>query len=97
MPEWDKKFRGEAYKQGVRLIKKEMVVQWAVYLFVDDTAFLAEKPEDMNRILAAYNNFVNKWRIRINASKCKALENEHVSEDFTWVERIRSICLGDQR
>jgi hypothetical protein len=64
------------------LIKKEMVGQWAVYLFVDDTAFLAEKTEDMNRILAAYNNFVNKWRIRINASKCKALENEHVSEDL---------------
>ena len=64
------------------MIKKEMVGQWAVYLFVDDTAFLAEKTEDMNRILAAYNNFVNKWRIRINASKCKALENEHVSEDL---------------
>jgi hypothetical protein len=25
MPEWDKKFREEAYKQGVQLIKKEMV------------------------------------------------------------------------
>ena len=36
----------------------------------------------MNRTLAAYNNFVDKWRIRINASKCKALENEHVSGDL---------------
>ena len=25
---------------------------------------------------------MNKWRIRINASKCKALENEHVSGDL---------------
>ena len=49
---------------------------------MDDTAFLAEKTEDMNRILAAYNNFVNKWRIRINTSKCKALENEHASVDL---------------
>ena len=78
MPDWDKQFRKEAYKQGVQLIKKDMVGQWAVYLFVDDTAFLAERTEDMNRILAAYNNFINKWRIRINASKCKTLENEYV-------------------
>ena len=41
----------------------------------------------MNRILAAYNNFVNKWRVRINASKCKALENEHVSAVVAWVEQ----------
>ena len=27
MPEWDNKFRGEAYKQGVQLIKTEMVGQ----------------------------------------------------------------------
>ena len=54
----------------------EMVGQCAVHLFVDDTAFLAEKAEDMNRILAAYNNFVNKWGMRINASTCKALEND---------------------
>ena len=37
-----------------------------VYLFVDDATFLAEHSEDMNKILKAYNNFVNKWRIRIN-------------------------------
>ena len=30
MPEWDKEFRGEAYKQGVQLIKEEMIGQWAV-------------------------------------------------------------------
>ena len=88
MPEWDKEFRKEAYKQGVQLIKKEMVGQWAVYLFVDDTAFLAEKTEDMNRILAAYNNFVNKWRIKINASKCKALENEHMSADLGATDSV---------
>ena len=59
-----------------------------MYLFVDDTAFLAKKPEDMNRILAAYNDFVNKWRIRINASKCKALENEHVSADLGETDSV---------
>ena len=65
-----------------------MVGQWAVYLFVDDTAFLSEKAEDMNRILAAYNSFVNKWRIGINASKCKALENEHVSADLGGTDSV---------
>ena len=63
-----------------------MVGQWAVYLFVDDTAFLAEELATMNRILAAYHNFVNKWRIRINASKCKTLENEHVGMDVHVLE-----------
>ena len=80
MPEWDKQFRREAYNQGVQLLEKEMVGKWMVYLFVDDTAFLAEHPEDMNKILKAYNNFVNKWRIRINASKCKTLENEYMDD-----------------
>ena len=42
------------------MIQKDMVGEWAVYLFVDDTAFMAEQTEDMNRKLAAYNNFVNK-------------------------------------
>ena len=42
----------------------------------------------MNRILAAYNNFVNKWRTRINASKCKTLENEYVGKDITGRESI---------
>ena len=59
-----------------------------MHMFVDDTTFLAEKTEDTNRILAAYNNFVNKWRIRINASKCKALENEHVCEDLRGKDSV---------
>ena len=83
MPEWDEQFRKEAYSQGVQLIATTMEGEWKVYLFVDDTAFLAEKTSDMNRILAAYNNFVNKWRIRINAGKCKALENSHMHESST--------------
>ena len=65
-PEWDKQFRKEAYNQGVQLLEKEMVGKRMVYLFVDDATFLAEHSEDMNKILKAYNNFVNKWRIRIN-------------------------------
>ena len=89
------KIPGEAYKQEVQLIEEEMVGQWAIHLFVNDTAFLAEKAEDMNRILAAYNNFVNKWRIRINASKCRALKNEHVSADQGG--HIQSTCLGGQK
>lgn len=88
MPEWDKQFRKEAYSQGVQLIQKDMVGEWAVYLFVDDTAFLAEQTEDMNRILAAYNNFVNKWRIRINASKCKTLENDYIGKDTSGQDFI---------
>ena len=59
-----------------------------MYLLVDDTTFLAEKTADMNRILAAYNNFVKKWRIGINASKCKALQNEHVSVDLGWSDSV---------
>ena len=62
----------DARNSGVQLIKVDMVGQWAVYLFVDDTTFQAEKAEDMNRILAAYtvSQFTSKSPQQITRLIC---------------------------
>jgi hypothetical protein len=76
MPEWDEGFVEEAFNQGVQVLTLPTDdMRWLVYLFVDDTAFASSQGHMMNDILAAYANFISKWRIRVNESKCKILEN----------------------
>ena len=45
--------------------------EWMVYLFCDDTAFVAENPAMMDILLNCYKTFTVRWRIRVNPGKCK--------------------------
>ena len=50
--------------------------EWMVYLFCDDTAFVAEDPNMMDVLLNCYKTFTVRWRISVNPGKCKVMYNE---------------------
>ena len=61
MPDWDGGYRAYAYSSGVQTLE-----EWMVYLFCDDTAFVASEPIMMDLLLSCYKTFTVRWRIRVN-------------------------------
>ena len=53
---------------------------WMVYLFCDDTAFVASDSAMMDMLLNCYKTFTIRWRIRVNPwKKCKVMCSEQAS------------------
>jgi hypothetical protein len=98
MPDWDDGFVEEAFNQGVQgLTDPTDGIKWLIYLFVDDTAFAASQGDAMNKITEAYENFISRWRIRVNEAKCKVLENETMkSKENTYTIKGKGIPKVDQ-
>ena len=80
MPDWDEGYRNYAYSSGVQNLEHEGLGEWMVYLFCDDTAFVAENPVMMDRLLNCYKTFTVRWRIRVNPGKCKVMYSERAKE-----------------
>ena len=51
MPDWDIGYREYAYSSGVQTLEHSDLGEWMVYLFCDDTAFVAENPAMMDKLL----------------------------------------------
>ena len=90
MPEWDKGYRAYAYSSGVQNLEHVNLGEWMVYLFCDDTAFVAENPVMMDLLLGCYKNFTIRWRIRVNPGKCKIMYSER-----TLAADVRTHRFGD--
>jgi hypothetical protein len=73
MPAWDEGYREYAYSSGVQNLEGMDLGEWMVYLFCDDTAFVAENPAMMDVLLNCYKTFTVRWRIRVNPGKCKVM------------------------
>ena len=73
MPVWDEGYRKVAYSSGVHNLEGVNLGEWMVYLFCDDTAFVASEPEMMELLLGCYKTFTIRWRIRVNPGKCKVM------------------------
>ena len=73
MPDWDKGYRAYAYSSGVQTLDGVDMGEWMVYLFCDDTAFVASNPAMMDLLIGCYKNFTIRWRIRVNPGKCKVI------------------------
>ena len=76
MPAWDEGYRKYAYSSGVQNLEGMDLGAWMVYLFCDDTAFVAENPAMMDVLLNCYKTFTVRWRIRVNPGKCKVMYSE---------------------
>ena len=76
MPAWDEGYREYAYSSGVQNLEGMDLGAWMVYLFCDDTAFVAENPAMMDVLLNCYKTFTVRWRIRVNPGKCKVMYSE---------------------
>ena len=90
MPDWDEGYRNYAYSSGVQNLEHEGLGEWMVYLFCDDTAFVAENPIMMDKLLNCYKTFTVRWRIRVNPGKCKVMYSERAKE-----ADIRTHLFGD--
>ena len=55
-----------AYNSGVQNLEHVDLGEWMVYLFCDDTAFVASEPAMMDLLISCYTNFTIRWRIRVN-------------------------------
>ena len=84
MPEWDNGYIDECYTFGVQTLNEMGIMDFAVYLFVDDTAFSCKSPEIMNKMLERYRVFVHKWRVRVNPNKCKVLEMNNNGHEYKF-------------
>ena len=89
MPGWDEGYRAYAYSSGVQNLESVDLGEWMVYLFCDDTAFVASEPAMMDLLLACYKTFTVRWRIRVNPGKCKVMYSEHAGH-------TRSHYFGDE-
>jgi hypothetical protein len=76
MPAWDGGYREYTYSSGVQNLEGIDLGELMVYLFCDDTAFVAEDPNMMDILLNCYKTFTVRWRIRVNPGKCKAIYSE---------------------
>ena len=57
MPAWDEGYKSYAHSSGVQNLEGVDLGEWTVYLFCDDTAFVAENPAVMDRLLNCYKTF----------------------------------------
>ena len=80
MPDWDEGYRNYAYSSGVQNLEHAGLGEWMVCLFCDDTAFVAENPIMMDKLLNCYKTFTVRWRIRVNPGKCKVMYSERTKE-----------------
>ena len=76
MPDWDKGYREYAYSSGVQTLEDVNLGEWMVYLFCDDTTFVASDPAMMDLLIGCYKTFTLRWRIRANPGKCKVMYSE---------------------
>ena len=53
--------------------KLEVFLKLFVFLYADDTALLAESPEDLQSQLNAFKEYCEKWKMTVNASKTKVM------------------------
>ena len=60
MPDWDDGYSGVQSLDGVNL------GEWMVYLFCDDTTFVASDSAMMDLLINCYKTFTIRWRIRVN-------------------------------
>ena len=63
MPDWDEGYRAYAYSSGVQTLEHVNLGEWMVYLFCDDTAFVASNPTMMDLLtgcLRLYYKMENK-------------------------------------
>ena len=90
MPDWDAGYREYAYSSGVQTLEHLDLGEWMVYLFCDDTAFVAENPAMMDKLLECYKTFTVRWRIRVNPGKCEVMYSERAKE-----ADIRTHLFGD--
>ena len=79
MPAWDEGYRAYAYSSGVQNLEGVDLGEWMVYLFCDDTAFVAEDPVMMDLLLSCYKTFTVRWRIRVNPGKCKVMYSDRAT------------------
>ena len=63
--------------RGIRWAGKEL----KILLFAD--VVLAEKEEDMDRMLNVANKYSKEWRFQFNAQKCKVMANR-AREEGKW-------------
>jgi hypothetical protein len=83
MPAWDEGYRTYAYSSGVQNLEEVNLGEWMVYLFCDDTAFVAENPAMMDLLLSCYKTFTIRWRIRVNPGKCKVMYSQGATNTKT--------------
>ena len=62
-----------------------------VYLFCDDTAFVAAEPAMMDMLINCYKTFTIRWRIRVNPGKCKVMYSGRTSEADVRTHRCGDI------
>jgi hypothetical protein len=79
MPDWDEGYREYAYSSGVQNLEGVDLGEWMVYLFCDDTAFVADTPATMDLLLRCYKTFTIRWRIRVNPGKCKVMYSDRAT------------------
>ena len=79
MPDWGDDCRHYAYSSGVQNLHTDLE-EWTVYLFCDDTSFVASDPAMMDLLLSCYKTFTIRWRIRVKPSKCKVMYSENATQ-----------------
>ena len=83
MPDWDDGYRAYAYSSGVQNLQDVNLGEWMVYLFCDDTAFVASNPAMVDLLINCYKTFTIRWRIRVNPGKCKVMYSEKAARTQT--------------
>ena len=59
------------------------------FLFMDDTAHIAEDEKGLGQQIAAHANFCRKFRMRTNASKSKVMYFHKTKEPEEWHMNVR--------
>ena len=60
MPDWDEGYRAYAYQSGVQNLGHVDLGEWMVYLFCDETTFVASNPAMTDLLLGRYDGPVDK-------------------------------------
>ena len=94
MPDWDTGYRAYAYSSGVQNLEHVNLGEWMVYLFCDDTAFVASEPAMMDVLINCYKTFTIRWRIRVNPGKCKVMYSERIPEADVRTHRFGDIEIA---
>ena len=94
MPDWDRGYRTYAYSSGVQNLEHVDLGEWMVYLFCDDTAFVAAEPAMMDLLINCYKTFTIRWRIRVNPGKCKVMYSERTLEADVRTHRFGDIEIA---
>ena len=63
--------RVKSETRGIRWADKEL----KILLFADDVVLMAEREEDMEKMLGVVHKYSKEWRFQFNAQKCKVMAN----------------------